>query len=235
MQINWLSTNKTEATGRTRGRSSTGRNTEMLDIITVLSCDLWPSLLLFFFFFCVWDWQMSETTWHCICTGWNQPPASPDSQRGPHVTTPGGGERGGGEGRGWDGVGITFLQLWRWVHGACPTVKGGPGLACTLNCPVTMGTEEWERKWKSAPSGLHITPSAGRASWEAILNAYSAAAAAVWVAVMCLKSRSSCLYSDPTVTSEKKELWKKVIPKLSSPPSHTRNRNCEIQIRFQLN
>lgn len=141
----------------------------------------------------------------------------------------------GVEGRRWDGVGITFLQLWRWVHGACPTVKGGPGLACTLNCPVTMGTEEWERKWKSAPSGLHITPSAGRASWEAILNAYSAAAAAVRVAVMCLKSRSSCLYSDPTVTSEKKELWKKVIPKLSSPPSHTHNRNCEIQIRFQLN
>lgn len=144
--------------------------------------------------------------------------------------------RGRGEGwRGGDGVGITFLQLWRWVHGACPTVKGGPGLACTLNCPVTMGTEEWERKWKSAPSGLHITPSAGTASWEAILNAYSAAAA-VWVAVMCLKSRPSCLYSDPTVTSKKKELWKRSSPAQLLSFSHSQQKLWNSnQISVELN
>lgn len=84
-----------------------------------------------------------------------------------------------------------------------PYGKGRPGQACTLNCPVTMGSEEWGRKWKSVPSVLPITPSAGWTSWESILNAYSAAAA-VRVAVMCLKSRSSCLYSGPHLLLRRK-------------------------------
>lgn len=191
MQINGFSTNKAVATVRTRNRSSTGRNAEMLDWITVLSCDLWLLFIFFSFFFCV---RLANVRDHlALYPYWldpaRPPPASPDSERGPHVTTPGGGERGGGEGRGW---------CWHHISAALAvsarSVPHGKGRTVDWLARLTA-LSQWAlrngRGNENQPQvGCTLPPSAGRASREAILNAYSAAAAAaaaVRVAVMCLK------------------------------------------------
>lgn len=60
----------------------------------------------------------------CQTTGTVSVLAEPSpSEHCPHVTTPGG----------VGDLGITFLQLWRWLHGLYPTVKGGMVRLARLN------------------------------------------------------------------------------------------------------
>lgn len=130
-------------------------NTQQTQCLNVFMChfEYW------FCFFC--------TICKCQTTGTVSVLAEPSpSERCPHVTTPGGGGS-------WHHISAALaVSAWTLPYG-----KGRHSQACTLKYPVTMGREEWEREWKSAPSVLAITPTAWWTSWESILSAYSAAAA----------------------------------------------------------
>lgn len=150
------------------------------------------------------DWQMSDH-WHCICTGWTQPLIA---------LSPCHDSRGGGRGGSWHHISAALaVSAWTLPYG-----KGRHGQACTLKYPVTMGREEWEREWKSAPSVLPITPTAWWTSWESILLPLLLGSSHVFkveVIPFILKLM---------FTSFKKELLKR-----------SSRAQCRIQIRFPLN
>lgn len=181
----------------------------------MLSCVILAVTVSFLF----WEFGKHPPPLALICTGWTQPLASPDSEHCRPVTTPGGGD-----------LGITFLQLWRWVHGACPAMKGGldrlARLAALSQWAVRNG-----RGNENQPQVCCPLPCLQAEPPQSIPNAYSAAAA-VRVAVMCLKSLSSCLYSGPHLLLRRKSSEKGHLKPSFSACSHSVWNSNQISVEL---
>lgn len=110
MQINWLSTNETEATVRTRSRSSTEENVEMVDFSTVLSCVILVVTVFHFYFVRLANVRPLE-----LYPCWLPAPGLSRLR----ALSPCHDSRGRGS---WHHISAALAVC---VHGACPTVKGG--------------------------------------------------------------------------------------------------------------
>lgn len=152
----------------------------------------WQSLS---FIFILWDWQTSNH-WHCMCTGWTQPLASPDSAHCHHVTTPGGGD-----------LGITFLQLWCWMCGACPPVKGRLDRLARLTA-LSQWAVRNGRGNENQPSVCCPLPRLQGEPPGTLFWMHNSAATAVRVAVV-FKVLVSLVIFRPTFASKKQELLKR--------------------------